>query len=230
MKNFREDYKTLARAKKTTAYDVMRLCIYKAMDAVSIQPKDVTANQLIRRAFTPITRKNKLDNGNEPWQKVRNLLSSLHWFCKMQKKDPAQLFSPLETVDELNQFTQIVSDVFDKYKITQEEQKRHYSYIFVRQDISPEYQLVQAAHVAAKMGFNQITFKNFDELYFAVIGVPDQKGLDTAIADIEHVGGKAYSFIEPDIGNVMTAVASSPILASNRKRLLSYKKLVFQKG
>lgn len=230
MKDFREAYKNLARAKRVNACDIMRLCIYKAMDAKSITPKAIIANQLIRRAFTPITRKNKLDNGNSPWQRVRGLLASLHWFCKMQGKDPKQLFSPLETVDELNLFTQIVADVYDKYRETQEENARSYVYIFVRQDLSPEYQLVQAAHVAAKMGSRSIMpLDKFDELYFTVIGVPDMAGLNTAIKDIEIVGGKAYSFVEPDIGNLVTAVASSPIPATQRKRLLSYKLLKFNK-
>jgi hypothetical protein len=71
--------------------------------------------------------------------------------------------------------------------------------------------------------------EKFDELYITLIGVPDIAALGTAIEDIKAVGGKAYEFREPDINNELTAVASSPILAKDRKRLLSYKRLVFNK-
>jgi len=208
--------------------------------AADVPTKVKIANWYIRRAFTPITRKVKLDNGREPWDTVaRTLLFSLPR-RGMPRSDPAHLF---DTKQEFNEYASIIGELQKVYE--QPPADRYYFYVFVRQDISPEYQAVQACHVAAKMGYRTgfhqglqggaITStaamppEKFDELYITLIGVPDIAALGTAIEDIKAVGGKAYEFREPDINNELTAVASSPILAKDRKRLLSYKRLVFNK-
>jgi len=216
MKDFRQTFKALAQAKQIASWNITKLCIYKAMTAKSDTPKAIIANQLLRESYTPITRKIKLDNGSNPYDAIVNTL----------QYTSLQLSPELETPEELKQYNDIVTELRKKYLPTAETAVRQYVYIFVRQDISPEYQLVQSAHAAAKMG-NKTPNGNFDELYFACIGVPDIKGLKVAMDDVHSLGAITYPFYEPDIGNELTAVASSPIYAADRKRLLSYKKLRF---
>jgi hypothetical protein len=222
MKDFRKLFKDAARVKQISSLDITKLCIYKAITAKSDTPKAIIANQLLRRAYTPISRKIRLDNGSNPYDA---LVATLQ---------PTSLQSSpgLETPEELKQYNDIILELRKKYIQTREESIRQYVYIFVRQDISPEYQLVQSAHAAAKMGFemhkNQMHPDVFGGLYFACIGVPDIKGLKVAMDDAHSLGATTYPFYEPDIGNELTAVATSPILASERKRLLSYKRLVFK--
>jgi hypothetical protein len=66
-----------------------------------------------------------------------------------------------------------------------------------------------------------------DQIYFTVVGVRDEEGLleVTRQLTVRQIGFQ--SFIEPDIGNQVTAIATDPILARNRGELLGYKLLTF---
>ena len=232
MKNFTEFYKEIARHKAAHATTIAQYCIFKAMYVA--EKKGLVAVNLadsfLRRSFTPITRKNKLDNGRHPFDTLRLTLSTLRYQKHFFLKEEQEVF---DTQEEYTHYKQIVDELYKKYTPNVEYISRKYSYIFVRQDISPEYQAVQAAHVAAKMGYEQHKAQMHEDafagLYFALIGVPNVAALNVAIEDIRLVGGKPYLFHEPDIGNQLTAVASSPIPSMDRKRLLSYKKLTFKK-
>jgi hypothetical protein len=216
MKNFRAIFKDLAKTKQLERWHVVQRAICIGMeygdDAVKV------ANQIIRSGFSPITRKKKLDNGRLPYDTVAVALREAQWatetFC--------------ETEEERKRFHEVLKELYKSYEPAPTD--RHYIYIFVRQDISPEYQLVQASHAAAKMGHRSgaLSQSFFDELYFAVIGVHDLSEMAVALNDCKELGVTTYPFYEPDIGNVMTAFATAPIPAGKRKRLLSYKKLRFK--
>ena len=115
--------------------------------------------------------------------------------------------------------------------------QKHYVYIFVRQDISNEQQLVQSSHVALVLGTRlgrkyQYTSSKFnpDELYFTVIGIPTLKDFVQVQQDLGDV--QYECFYEPDIGNQMTALASYPIPVNHpirKSKLKKYKLLKFKK-
>lgn len=218
MKDFREIYKALARANFVMSADVIARAVFIGMETDNPVR---TAKQIISRAFTPITRKVKLDNGRQPLDAVVQTLGNiLNW----------NSHDALETVEEKTEFKNIVRSLLDSYRPSvTDQQTRRYVYIFVRQDIAPEYQAVQACHAAAKMGSRNVimALNEFDELYFTLIGVPNLEAMAVAIRDCKSVEATVYPFYEPDIGNVMTAFATSPVLMKNRKRLLAYKKLKF---
>jgi len=233
MKDFRTIYKTLARTKQLDRYHMVQYAILKA-----IRDHDPTwhrisleslADVYLKRAFTPITRKSKLDNGREPFDTIYWTLFGCGF--SILASDPDNIFSNNE---ELEKYHAIIKALQTKYSFTKTSEylNRHYVYTFVRQDISPEYQLVQAAHAAAKMGYSRGRIGDatdfFDGLYFAVIGVANDEEMAIAIKDCKDVGLKTYCFFEPDIGNVLTAFSTSPCRADKRKRLLSYKKLKFK--
>lgn len=104
---------------------------------------------------------------------------------------------------------------------------KYYSYFFTRQDISPEQQLVQTAHVALKMGVNapnsmnkdvdfEVTIPamyniNPDETYFTCIGVRNEAALYAVIQILEQFGYDHEIFREPDMENQITAIAVYPV-------------------
>lgn len=103
----------------------------------------------------------------------------------------------------------------------------HYAYIFVRQDISPEYQLIQFGHVACVMGRNLPHNICPHKLNFVGIGVPNEEALvDAQIRMMEHDIG-SHDFVEPDLGYQITAVASVPVTGDQRRAFSKYKTLKF---
>lgn len=105
---------------------------------------------------------------------------------------------------------------------------KEYVYIFVRQDLSNEQQLVQAAHVTLVLG-SKLKHKDVSELYFAVIGIPQLSDFCGVMKDLHTHGTKYECFYEPDQGNTITAIATHPIKDKDRGILLNYKRLVFSK-
>lgn len=101
-----------------------------------------------------------------------------------------------------------------------------YCYIFVRQDLTPEQQLVQSAHVALVLG-NKLKRTDVSQLYFTVIGIPQLIDFRDVIKTLHKHGTKFESFYEPDQGNTLTAIATHPIKKSERGILRDYKLLRF---
>lgn len=112
---------------------------------------------------------------------------------------------------------------------------KNYVYIFTRQDISPEQQLVQSAHVALKLGFNaapwfntqSTAWLNPDDTYFTVVGVRNLEGLQAAVDILMAYDFKFEAFAEPDIGGELTSVATYPIPEDGRGVLLAFNWLKF---
>lgn len=107
---------------------------------------------------------------------------------------------------------------------------KNYVYIFTRQDISPEQQLVQSAHAAFKVSAcamaKGIPF-NPDETYFTVVGTRNLDGLQ-AVGDIlMDYKFDFEAFAEPDIGGELTSVATYPIPEDGRGVLLAFNWLKF---
>jgi len=231
MTNYIEAYKTLARAKANDSIAIIQYAIVRAMMA-----KDLTKEQriqraidLVRRHFHPIKNAKQLDNGREADWAVR-------FYTEIVKRRERVLNHPesilFNTPEDRVLYKNIAVALYDHFKCPADYYTREYVYIFVRQDISPEYQLVQAAHAAAKMGHRLgaggVEDEKFDGLYFTVIGVEDQFALGSAMADVQSRGYVVYLFTEPDIGDQPTAFASEPIPADERRGLLSYRRLVFR--
>jgi len=240
MINFIEQFRKIAQAKDLMSLDIVQYAILRAMRAKTPQTTEdrvKIASTFIRRHFRSVKNKRMLDNGVDPERAVRRAteLAKQSQFILRYHQDEFFGFdaSQEKAQRDIILDTNIAVALYEQYKIPADLYTRHYVYIFVRQDMTPEYQLVQAAHAAARMGqrtgSNGIDQGKFDELYFSVIGVPDLPALARALEDFKQRGIKTYPFIEPDIGNVMTAFASDPVWSADRKGLLSYKRLVFAK-
>lgn len=120
---------------------------------------------------------------------------------------------------------------------------KYYTYIFVRQDISPEQQLVQAAHATFLLGVEsqrvdeKPTGKDTGlvpcqlnegikpaETYFTVIGVRNLRSLYAARDILIKFGYRFEIFHEPDVGleGEYTAIATYPISEYHRDVLMAF--------
>lgn len=108
-----------------------------------------------------------------------------------------------------------------------------YVYFFTRQDLSPEQQLVQTAHVAYTAGYNLCNEhrdsmvlpplnEQPEQTYFTVVGVRNEEALMAVQTILEQFDFEYSSFTEPDIGNQITSIATRPIPADQRGPLLAF--------
>lgn len=96
---------------------------------------------------------------------------------------------------------------------------RYYSYIFVRQDIKPEQQMVQVGHVCMQMGdaMADMEASTIQEPYdatkthFVLVGVRNLQALLAVDSILDKFGYLYERFIEDDLNNEMTAIATFPI-------------------
>lgn len=87
----------------------------------------------------------------------------------------------------------------------------HYCYIFVRQDLSTEQQIVQAAHAASVMSCTpSLREIDFSKTNFIVIGVRNQDALWAVESILDKFEIKYDLFYEPDIDED-TAIATYPL-------------------
>lgn len=103
----------------------------------------------------------------------------------------------------------------------------HYAYIFVRQDISQEQQLIQFGHVACVLGRNLPDDICPHSLNFVGIGVPNESKLWESLAHMALNGVEYVAFKEPDMGDELTAVASLPIAGMKRDAFKKFDTLRF---
>lgn len=114
---------------------------------------------------------------------------------------------------------------------------KRYAYFFTRQDIFKEYQLVQTAHVAMKLGYNLWKDGNIeddpDNTYFTCVGVRNFEALMAVEKILEKFGFKYETFNEPDMANdefptgQITAIAVHPVDEDKRDVLLAFNLLKF---
>ena len=102
---------------------------------------------------------------------------------------------------------------------------KYFCYFFTRQDISPEYQVVQTAHAAFQLGVNSQRWKAkppenqqvmddvfAEETYFTVVGVRNMAALNAVEMILEKFDIQYEMFFEPDLnGGEYTSIAVYPI-------------------
>lgn len=95
----------------------------------------------------------------------------------------------------------------------------YYTYIFIRQDLSIEQQIIQASHATLKLGkeMRTDTMPNF-----VLIGVRNLEGLLNLEAILERFYYKYVTFHEPDMDSEMTAIATHPVHDIERGVLLAF--------
>ena len=105
---------------------------------------------------------------------------------------------------------------------------KRYLYTFTRQDIFREYQLVQTAHVAYKLGSALGKDADADNTYFTCVGVRNLEALTAVAGILEKFGFKYETFVEPDLNDgEVTAIAVHPVDEDKRDVLLAFNLLKF---
>ena len=107
-------------------------------------------------------------------------------------------------------------------------QMKRYVYLFTRQDIFREYQLVQTAHVAYKLGSMLGQEADPDNTYFTCIGVRNAEALVAVQKILQAFKIKYEMFFEPDLHDgEYTALAVYPVDEDKRDVLLAFNLLKF---
>lgn len=92
-----------------------------------------------------------------------------------------------------------------------------YTYIFVRKDLSPAQQIVQASHAALEAGFR---FNQPDTpTHIVLIGINDQAGIMSTADFLTDKGIDYELFFEPDHDIGYTSIATKPLVSEQRKPL-----------
>lgn len=105
---------------------------------------------------------------------------------------------------------------------------KRYAYFFTRQDIRPEQQLVQTAHVAMKLGTKLDDADDPDNTYFTCVGVRNSEALAAVQKILQAFKIKYELFFEPDLnGGEYTALAVYPVDEDKRDILLAFNLLKF---
>ena len=105
---------------------------------------------------------------------------------------------------------------------------KRYAYFFTRQDIFKEYQLVQTAHVAMKLGTKLGKDEDPDNTYFTCVGVRNLEALVAVEKILQKFGFKYEKFFEPDLNEgEYTALAVHPVDEDKRDVLLAFNLLKF---
>ena len=105
---------------------------------------------------------------------------------------------------------------------------KRYAYFFTRQDIRPEQQLVQTAHVAMKLGTRLYDTDAPDNTYFTCVGVRNAEALVAVQKILQAFKIKYELFFEPDLnGGEYTALAVYPVDEDKRDILLAFNLLKF---
>lgn|GEM_PF-2769221 len=97
-----------------------------------------------------------------------------------------------------------------------------YVYIFVRQDIPLEHQLVQTNHATWSMAAR---YGDDDVPNIVMCGVPDEAALRATCSLLSDCGIAHWSWTEPDeeMNLGFTAITTEPIVGARRRALAQYK-------
>jgi len=97
-----------------------------------------------------------------------------------------------------------------------------YFYILIRKDLTSPQQICQAVHAAYESGMRLAQPTSRTD-FTVICEIPDENALLIAQDEIERKGFRTIMFREPDLGGQATALATEPILKTQRKKLGKYK-------
>ncbi len=229
MKNFDTYWKTLANSKKAKRNHVIQRAVLVAMASKSNVDKIDIVHSILLDAFTPITNKNKLANGRTRYDSIDGYDGGGRGSAKFRNPSSKVLdvaYSEiLETDAEIDEFNALLDainvDSMDKY----------YTYVFVRQDITPEQVVVQAAHATMVAGAeaykNRSILPPTSTVNFVVVGVPTEAELWNTAKILKGESISFETFRESDMNHQTTALATHPIRWDKRANLLDYPLLTF---
>lgn len=176
-----ELWESLANSKKASSQDMAAYTITKAIFSKSNEKLEV-AKALLLRAFTPITNKNKLRNGDHPFQGLIGAINLAYWSVLHEKLDEAHKATFKELVKQLCK---------EKWEDST------YCYILTRTDIPAIHQLVQTAHATMLAGQRYPSF-DAKNLHFCILKGGNETELRATGNKLTSAGVDFATFWEPD--------------------------------
>ena len=225
MKDFRTAFKAIANEKKNTAWHHISLCVLRAMVAKTNKDKYEIVTAQLMRAFSLNKRSCEYD-----YQGIYNaLVSSL--LVRPKGQDLSNYgfpYNQFESHEEHLLFWELVNKIKDSVFKTGTFPDKEYAFIFVRKDISPEQIIVQSNHASIELGHRlSAAGLSITNLHIALIGVDNLSALETASDLLRENDFQYVFFLEPDMDDEVTAIASYPIKNSEKRFLRGYDKLSF---
>lgn len=96
-------------------------------------------------------------------------------------------------------------------------------YIFVRQDIPIQHQVIQSGHAALRIAQFYLAKDDTGTPNLIVIGVPDIKALERVMGKLARNCIKHMMWVEPDGDLGFTALATAPLTKEERLPLANYR-------
>lgn len=222
MRDYKAIWKKLASEKKITSADVVAYSALLAMESKNPTDRRDVIRHILLKNFKSTPKR------DTPYRAlinaVRDLWRDLNaglWNSAILQTNILNIF---DSTEEFIEFKSLIHSI-EPYDFD-----RVYTYIFVRKDLEPIYQLVQASHAAMCAGQKLDPKFNPHNIYFSVVGVDDLYDLMLAEEKLNELGFEYSVFVEPDNGNEATAIATQPIHWKKRKPLKKYPLLSFYSG
>ena len=206
-----------------SAAEMLSYCLIKAMTAKSLktdEERQTLAVILVERAFTPIHNEKKLSN-NRNTKHISVYRSA--WDARYNNRYVGLLNM---TEDEKSKLWDYI-EYIKKWAYAEAKKEEFYSYIFVRTDIlNPVQMAVQASHAFGCMmheAHDRVLDPN--ELNIVLCEAKDGSELDEIKSRFESNGIGTSIFLEPDLEDAITAMASYPVSEYQKKLTKEYKLL-----
>ena len=205
MKDYKSVWKKLVHSGSANRINHLQYCILKAMSAKSNLDKKLILEKIVRKSFTPITNKVKLANGQNRFDGIRysyNYDSVLNIPFKEFFDNDAEIALFRELRDS----------------ITPRRIDVRYAFFFVANDMPAVHKVVQAAHVAYVAGHN-VGVSTPENTHFVIFGIDN---MQEAIDFLDHHQIRYEKFIEPDMDNKITAIATGALPLEYKKKFRGF--------
>ena len=234
---FEEYWKAKAVSNKLTREDFIVRALVKAIRAKNhsgLMLHELT-EILLQKYFTPVINETKLNNGRKPydaiWHGFQNVIYSINTTNVTEKNTHYVGTKPLEfqiSDEELAQMKEIIKTLKANSKLDESVNIPTHVYTFVREDISPVQQAVQAGHSLLKLGkLKAGNGMNPDETYLILCEAYNEDDLMWIQGHLTNNDIDYVDFREPDMHNELTAISTVPVSYKQRQRFFrQFNKLV----
>jgi len=89
-------------------------------------------------------------------------------------------------------------------------------YVLVRKDLPPAQQVVQSCHAVAEAARSFLSAEQ-EHPHIIVCQVRDEPTLRQSLDKLQTHGVRCHAFVEPDLGNELTALATEPVFDGTRR-------------
>ena len=101
------------------------------------------------------------------------------------------------------------------------QEQTNYIYVVIRRDLSFAQQAVQAAHAVIE-ATRQYIKPDDTHPHLVILTVADEERLNRVVYRLQDNSIPFQTFIEPDIGDQLTAIATAPVCGDNRRLFRKY--------